>query len=174
MTLPLRLPLLLGFLALMLSGCTLLGVSQPVVGQLAPEPPQLPDAPTEFGRVTEVVDGDTIRVVIDGEEFRVRYLGIDTPERDEACFTEATDANAAYVANQTVRLVRDVSDTDRYGRLLRFVYVDDTLVNAELVAGGWAESRRYEPDTRLYDYMEGLEATAVAQQRGCHPTGVFE
>jgi endonuclease YncB( thermonuclease family) len=142
-------------------------------GVLAPNAPQLPNASSETGLVDRVIDGDTIDVLIDGQTFRVRYIGINTPERDETCFTAATEANAAYVEGQTVRLVKDSSETDRFGRLLRYVYVGEVLVNAELVAGGWAESRRYRPDDKLYDYLEGLEGTAVTQQLGCHPSGVF-
>ena len=126
-----------------------------------------------MGLVDRIIDGDTIDVLIDGQTYRVRYIGVNTPERDEACFTAATEANAAYVEGQMVRLVKDSSETDRFGRLLRYIYVGDVLVNAELVAGGWAESRRYRPDDELYDYLEGLEETAVSQQIGCHPSGVF-
>lgn len=135
--------------------------------------PQLPDAPSETAVVIEVIDGDTINVLLDGRSYRVRYIGIDTPERDEACFADATAANASYVEGQTVRLVQDSSNTDRFDRLLRYVYIDEVLVNAELVAGGWAESKRYPPDDELYDYLEELEADAAQQQLGCHPAGVF-
>lgn len=140
---------------------------------LAPDAPQLPDAPSETAVVTKVIDGDTINVLLDGRSYRVRYIGIDTPERNEACFANATEANANYVAGQTVRLVQDVSHTDRFDRLLRYVYVGDVLVNAELVAGGWAEAKQYPPDDALFDYLAALEAGAANQQLGCHPTGVF-
>ncbi|KAA3656180.1 MAG: thermonuclease family protein [Chloroflexi bacterium] len=136
-------------------------------------PPQLNGNYSETGQVVDIIDGDTIDVMIDGEEYRVRYIGIDTPERDEVCYNEATAKNSALVANQTVRLVQDVSDVDRYGRLLRYVYVDNLLVNAELVAGGWAESKAYRPDTELHNFMEDLESDAANAQRGCYPTGIF-
>lgn len=141
---------------------------------LAPDPPQLNSNLSETGRVVDIVDGDTIKVNIDGLDYSIRYIGINTPERGDVCFEEATEANAFYVEGQTVRLVRDVSDTDRFGRLLRYVYVEEVLVNAELVAGGWAESRRYTPDTALFDYLEGLEEEAVRQRLGCQPTGIFD
>jgi micrococcal nuclease len=59
-------------------------------------------------------------------------------------------------------LVRDVSETDRYGRLLRYVYIDNTSVNTTLVAEGWAEAMRYPPDTALADTFDHLEAEARA------------
>lgn len=160
---------------LFLFACTLFR-NEPIVGEfpLAPDPPQLSEQPMQFGQVVQVIDGDTIRVEIEGEIFRVRYIGINTPERGEPCYQSATDANATYVEGQHVRLVWDESNTDRHGRLLRYIYVDEILVNAELVAGGWAESRAYQPDTRLFEYMEELEKTAVAQNLGCHPTGIFD
>lgn len=172
MTKPIRLSLIL--LLLLFTACDLLPpLAATDDGILAPDAPQLPDAPSETAVVTEVIDGDTIEVLLDGQLYRVRYIGIDTPEREEACFSDATAANAAYVDGQTVRLVQDVSHTDRFDRLLRYVYVDEVLINAELVAGGWAESKRYQPDDTLYDYLEALEATAVEAQLGCHPAGVF-
>ena len=75
----------------------------------------------DIALVTWVIDGDTVEAEIDGEEFRVRYIGIDTPERDEDFYQEATDLNIELVKNEEVVLVQDVSDTDRFGRLLRYV-----------------------------------------------------
>jgi micrococcal nuclease len=128
----------------------------------------------ETATVTWVIDGDTIDVRLNGETVRVRYIGINTPEQDEVCYQEATDANAALVRGQTVTLVKDVSNTDKYGRLLRYVYVGDVFVNAELVARGYAESVHYPPDTTNAAYFDNLEASAKANGMGCHPTGVFE
>lgn len=166
--------LIIGLLGLLLVACDLLlPPTTPSDGLLAPDAPQLADQFGETAVVTKVIDGDTIDVLLDGRSYRVRYIGIDTPERDEACYNEATTANATYVEGQTVRLVQDTSNTDRYDRLLRYVYVDEVLVNAELVAGGWAESKRYPPDDELFNYLEDLEDSAADQQLGCHPAGVF-
>ena len=92
-------------------------------------------------RVTRVIDGDTI--IIDGG-YRVRYIGIDTPEVYpvvEAFGIEAWQANRRLVEGREVRLQSDVSETDKYGRLLRYVYVDNTFVNAELVKQGLARAK---------------------------------
>lgn len=128
----------------------------------------------ECGVVTNVVDGDTIDVEIDGVEYRVRYVGINTPERDEVCYSDATAANAALVDGQTVRLVADTSDTDRYGRLLRYVYVGDVFVNRRLVAEGYAEAVLYEPDDQYYSDFRRFEVDAARNGEGCHPTGIFD
>ena len=111
----------------------------------------------ETATVTRVIDGDTI--IIDTGQ-RVRYIGIDTPEvypQPEAYGTEATQANRNLVEGKKVRLEQDVTETDKYGRLLRYVYTDDTLINAELVRLGLAEAKAYPPDTRYQELLEQLE-----------------
>lgn len=110
-----------------------------------------------------VIDGDTI--VIQGEE-RVRYIGIDAPERDEPLGQAATELNRKLVEGKRVRLERDVSDRDRYGRLLRYVYVDGTLVEAELVRQGLARVRAYPPDTKHHQELSALEQEARQAGRG--------
>lgn len=127
----------------------------------------------ESARVTRVIDGDTIDVRIGDISYRVRYIGVNTPESDQVCYDEATDANAILVRDQTVTLVKDTSETDQYGRLLRYVYVGDTFVNASLVRDGWAESVEYPPDTARASEFRGLERDAAAANRGCHPSGIF-
>jgi len=121
---------------------------------------------------TRVIDGDTIEVDIDGTSYKVRYIGIDTPELDDkraeycALAQEATRLNRQLVEGETVRLEKDVSETDKYGRLLRYVYVDDILVNAELVRQGLAWAKAYEPDTKYQDYLEELETEAKQDKIG--------
>ena len=160
-----RLALLLLVLLLAVSACQL----------LAPAVTPTPEATAgQAGLVTHIVDGDTIDVLIGGQEFRVRYIGVNTPERDEPCYADATDANAALVRGQSVTLVKDVRDTDVYDRLLRYIYVGDVFVNATLVEAGYAESVHYPPDTAHADLFDQLAAEARADQRGCWPTGVFD
>ena len=123
-------------------------------------------SPPDMARVTRVIDGDTI--AIEGG-YRVRYIGIDTPEIHpelEPFGIEALEVNRKLVEGKKVRLERDVSETDKYGRLLRYVYVDNVLVNAELVRNGLAEAKAYPPDIKYQDYLEGLEAEARQTGRG--------
>lgn len=112
-----------------------------------------------------VVDGDTIDVLLNGQRIRVRYIGVNTPERGEACYAEATNHNRALVQGKTVTLVRDTSDTDRYGRLLRYVYAGGVFVNLSLVQAGYAEAKYYAPDGRHRQTFEA--AQQAAPQRGC-------
>ena len=128
----------------------------------------------EQGQVVDVIDGDTIDVRLNGQVMRVRYIGINTPERDETCYGEATRANADLVNNKTVTLVKDQSETDRFGRLLRYIYAGDVFVNARLVESGHAEVVSYPPDNAQYDRFRQLEDSARNANRGCHPTGIFD
>ena len=125
-------------------------------------------------QVRRVIDGDTIDVFLDNEVQRVRYIGMNTPERDEACYSEATEANRALVAGETVLLVKDTSETDRFDRLLRYVYVDDVFVNAMLVEQGFAEAALYRPDDKHYGEFRELEVIAAEQGLGCHGSGIFD
>ena len=123
-------------------------------------------SPPDTALVIEVIDGDTITV--EGG-YRVRYIGIDTPEVYpdlEAFGTEAWQANRRLVEDKEVRLERDISETDKYGRLLRYVWVDDILVNAELVRQGLARTKAYPPDTKYQDYLEQMETEAREAGRG--------
>jgi len=148
-------------LSLSLCGCSLTP-EQPKVPPSIPHP----SPPIEQVEVLYVFDGDTI--TIEGG-YRVRYIGIDTPEIHpelEPYGIEALEANRKLVEGKEVRLERDVSETDKYGRLLRYVYVDDVFVNAELVRQGLAEAKAYPPDTKYQDYLEELEAEARQAGRG--------
>ena len=123
-------------------------------------------SPPDTAMVIQVIDGDTI--TIEGG-YRVRYIGIDTPETHpelEAFGMEAWQANRWLVEGKEVRLERDVSETDKYGRLLRYVYVDDIFVNAELVRQGLARAKAYPPDIKYQDYLEQMETEARLAGRG--------
>ena len=150
-------------------------------------PATLPDEPQgyESATVTNVVDGDTIDVEITdradgpgvgegqvGVEYRVRLIGIDTPESVKPgtpveCFgKEASAAATALLEGQEVRLVKDVEETDRYDRLLRYVYLEGEMANARLVANGYANAYTYPPNVRHSDLLVELEREARDADRG--------
>ena len=118
------------------------------------------------GIVTSVTDGDTINVNIEGTVYPVRYIGIDTPERGDLLSQEATTANELLVTGKTVYLVKDVSETDRYDRLLRYVIVDDIFVNYDLVLQGYAKETDYPPDTACESTFTEAENIAKANAVG--------
>src|SRR3989344_1664109 len=98
-------------------------------------------------KVSRVIDGDTIE--IEGGQ-RIRYIGIDTPESGGCFAIESTNKNKGLVEGKMIRIERDVSETDRYGRLLRYVYVGNIFVNEALLKDGYAQVYTYPPDVK-YD-----------------------
>jgi micrococcal nuclease len=126
-----------------------------------------PEFPRIEAQVIEVVDGDTIKVEVDGEQYTVRYIGIDCPEAGEQMGPRATGANERLVVGETVWLEKDVSETDRYGRLLRYVYLaDGRMVNAQLVEWGYAVASTYPPDVRYQETFLELEEVAREERKG--------
>jgi micrococcal nuclease len=111
----------------------------------------------EYGYVSSVVDGDTIRVETWRKHEIVRYIGMDTPERGQPGGLAAAKRNRELVLGRIVRMERDVRQRDPFGRLLRYVYVDGIMVNAQLITDGHAIPKRYEPDTTNAEYFESLK-----------------
>jgi len=130
----------------------------------------------EKTQVIKVVDGDTIK--IEGDR-TVRYIGVDTPEtkhpkKPVQCFgREASDANKALVEGKYVYLERDISETDRYKRLLRYVYLPNPqstgeaiFVNEYLVEQGYAHLLTYPPDVKYDETFRSAEKQAREGNRG--------
>jgi micrococcal nuclease len=135
---------------------------------ILPEPSRT--SPPGFVLVAKVIDGDTIELS-DGS--RIRYIGINTPEtvdprRPVQCFgKEASAANKSLVEGNYIRLVRDISDRDKYDRLLRYIYLEDgTFVNLTLVAQGYAQVSTYPPDIAHTKEFQAAQAEAKALGRG--------
>ncbi len=145
------------------------------------------DETLEVATVERVVDGDTLKVSIDGESYRVRLIGMDAPESvapDDTRNTEeggiASNFTKSLVSEgQTVYLQKDTSDTDTYGRLLRYVWLEypgtdlrniynvrEYMLNGVLVYEGYAEAKSYKPDTAYDDIFTRLQNDAVANGRG--------
>lgn len=119
--------------------------------------------------VSRVIDGDTIELT-SGE--KIRYIGMNTPEtkdprRAVECFgKEAFEYNKWLVEGKEVQLERDVSDKDKYGRLLRYVWSNGLLVNEELVKQGYASIATYQPDVRYIERLLIAERHAKENRLG--------
>jgi micrococcal nuclease len=125
-----------------------------------------------------IVDGDTIIVRIGGRDERVRLIGINTPELNKPdgpveCYaTEASNQTQALigVADGHIQLERDVSETDQYGRLLRYVWLvmpeGKQLLNEELVEGGYARAIAYRPDVKYQSALNRDQTDARNYGRG--------
>ncbi len=114
--------------------------------------------------VTGVVDGDTI--TIEGGQ-RVRLLGIDTRERGEPCYQEAKEYLTNLVKMKDVELEADKEDKDRYGRLLRYVWINGTDVDLEILKPGLAVALIIEPNGKYKDQYIKAEKEARTNKVGC-------
>ena len=120
----------------------------------------------QTARVLSVIDGDTIQVSIAGEAYEVRYIGVDSPERGDYFYWPAFNRNTELVGGRTVTLVRDVSETDRYDRLLRYVLVGTTFVNFTMVQEGFATSTTYQPDVACRTLFDEAEGQSLSRRAG--------
>lgn len=120
-------------------------------------------------KVARVVDGDTIKLE-SGEV--LRYIGIDTPEtvdprKPVQCYGKKASAkNKELVEGKEVKLEKDVSEKDKYGRLLRYVWLGDVLINELLVREGYAQSSSYPPDVKYQDQFIEAQRLAKEENKG--------
>ena len=144
--------IILLILLLYISGCSITGQ---VIGEPKLDGPYL---------VTKVVDGDTADLQGLG---RVRFSGINTPEKGDCYYKEAKEKLTNMILNQEVYAEKDRSDKDKYDRYLRYVYLNDTFVNGVLVQEGYAVVfDKYKKDTGRYEQLKKLEEIAVENKLG--------
>ncbi len=140
----------------------------------------------EKAEVADVVDGDTIKVYLDGEKYTIRMIGMDTPESvhpDQSKNTiygqKASEyAKEIFQEGQTVYLSKDVSDKDKYDRLLRYIWLEmpedvndekeirQKMYNAKVILDGYANAYQYAPDDTLYSLFLSFETEAANEKRG--------
>ena len=120
-------------------------------------------------KVSRVIDGDTIKLR-NGET--VRYLDINTPEtvhpsKPIECYgPNSSDHNKKLVSGKTIYLFIGINSRDKYGRTLAYVYTDNSFVNGELVAEGFAEARSYEQPGILFRQLQELQDIAKSKTKG--------
>ncbi|OGK17703.1 hypothetical protein A2866_05980 [Candidatus Roizmanbacteria bacterium RIFCSPHIGHO2_01_FULL_39_8] len=140
-----------------------------------PKPTSVSTSSATLVKVLRVIDGDTIE--LDGGQ-KVRYIGIDTPELHDPrkkveCFAkEAMEKNKEWLEGKTIRLEKDVSEKDRYDRLLRYAYVpteaspSGEFINTLLVKEGYALVSTFPPDVKYAELFKNLEKEARENKRG--------
>ncbi|KKT40354.1 hypothetical protein A3K29_03080 [Candidatus Collierbacteria bacterium RIFOXYB2_FULL_46_14] len=102
-------------------------------------------------KVVRIIDGDTFEI---NGGIKVRLIGVDTPEMKNKnktvdCFArEASQKLGSLISGHEVRLEKDISETDKYGRLLRYVYLGDEMINDTLVKEGYAKIATFPPDVK--------------------------
>jgi endonuclease YncB( thermonuclease family) len=122
----------------------------------------------QTGLVVGIVDADTIRVRLDGGQsvYSVRYIGVQGPQAGEyyAALSEAANLDLAYL-RQAI-LVRDLTDTDPQGTLLRYVMAEGKFVNYELIAGGYAQASASAPNTACLSSFRAAQQQAQSDKLG--------
>lgn len=150
-------------------------------------PPAATEISFEKATVKNVVDGDTIVVDIDGAEKKVRFVGIDAPEMSTPKGNTSKKFTEDAILNKTVYLEKDVSEVDKYDRLLRYIWlispngieinentVRENMLNGKMVASGMAASKTYSPDTKYQNILDKLQTDAINNKLGMWapaPTG---
>src|SRR3989338_1163491 len=135
----------------------------------SPSPGNTLDEKTCTYLVTKVIDGDTFE--IEGGE-KVRLIGIDTPEtvdprRPVGCFgQEASNATKSLLEGKWIRMETDITDKDKYKRLLRYVWINNVFINEYLVRQGYALSYSYPPDTKYQGLFDAAEIEAQENKQG--------
>lgn len=157
---------LLGFAVLLI--IVWIAIHSPQITPISPAPTSLNTLITPiftYAKVARVIDGDTI--IIDTGQ-HVRYIGVNTPEVETSeCFaTEATEINKNLVLDKVVRLEKDISEIDKYGRLLRFVYIGDIFIDDYLVKNGYAKIMTVPPDIKNKDQFGQSENYARQNRLG--------
>jgi micrococcal nuclease len=148
---------------------TPLPIPSPAIPTPLPLPPTLPHrGPAQPGNlegvtVAAIVDGDTITLT-NGRT--VRYIGINTPERDQPYYEEAAALNRQLVAGKPVQLEFDVETFDQYGRSLAYVWMDGLMVNLEIVRQGYANTLTIPPNVRYEKEFRQAEREAREAGRG--------
>lgn len=98
--------------------------------------------------VAKVLDGDTIQT---SQSERIRYIGINAPEKGQPFSSQATAENKRLILTKKVRLEFDIQTKDRYGRTLAYVFVGETFVNLKLLKMGLAVSYTIQPNVKYQD-----------------------
>lgn len=134
------------------------------------------DSETEEYYVKEVIDGDTIVVVKGLGEYRIRYIGIDTPEMNyqtgkPECFAEeAKNFNSSKVLNKKVLIEEDKENLDKYSRMLRYVYIieegNKVMINELLISSGYAELLTISPNTKYVELFKNAQKKAKESSLG--------
>lgn len=154
----------------LLAGCAQTNQTEndPFVSKITEQYPELKDKPYERDQVGRVIDGDTFETVSGA---KVRLIGVNTPEvygGVEYYGREASAFSKDKLSDAMVYMFQDVSDTDRYGRLLRYVFIENelTMFNETLVIEGYANVMTYPPDVTFSEHFVSLERQAREQNIG--------
>lgn len=132
-------------------------------------------------KVISVVDGDTFKIMYEGKEEKVRLIGIDTPESvhpDKSKNTEYGIQVSNYVKElieeKEVKLEFDVSQRDKYGRLLAYVYLENNeMLNEKLLKEGYAKISTYPPNVKYVEQFTKIQEESRRNEVGLWKENIF-
>ena len=123
----------------------------------------------DTARVDRVIDGDTLDL---DDGTRVRLIGINTPERGQPYYDDATNFLRNRVENEIVGIEYDVEVTDQFDRTLAYIWLDDNLINVEVLLNGYADTYFIPPNTHHESLFNNAEDTAKSGSIGIWQRGV--
>lgn len=132
--------------------------------------------------VKEVVDGDTFKILYNGKETKVRLIGVDTPESVHPTATKnteegkrASEYTKSLIEGKKVKLEFDVSQTDKYGRLLAYVYLESgEMLNKKLLEEGYAKIATYPPNVKYVELFTTVQDEAKKSKKGFWKEDIFK
>lgn len=124
-----------------------------------------PAVQEEKANVTRVVDGDTIEVFLGGQELKVRLLDINTPEKNQPYYDEAAIYLKEKIEGREVALIKGNEDKDKYGRLLRYIFIRQDFINKDVLEAGMANFYTYQ-NTKYTKQLKEAEQSAREEKRG--------
>lgn len=122
----------------------------------------------ETAFVTRVIDGDTFE--IEGGD-RVRLLGINTPERGQPLYGNATYFLKNKIEGKNITMMADAVKTDKYGRRLRYVFIGGIFINEEIIRSGFANIYMLSPNGKYFARLRDAERYAIENSLGLWMTG---
>lgn len=143
----------------------------------SPAPSPTSAVPVIAAAVIRVIDGDTAEMSLQGRSERVRFIGMDAPERGRPYFNEATAYTTQLIGGKTLFLESDIGQRDRYGRLLAYLWLSEpftideasiraSMVNARLLLEGYASVMTIPPNIRYVDWFTSFQTESRNQGRG--------
>lgn len=135
-----------------------LGLLGPLLGGVEDARPPIPEQIR--ADVLRVIDGRTIVVATDDGERTVRLIGVGSPPFGNPYYDFAQEVTQSWIADKQVLLEADALDADEQGRILRYVFLDNVMINATLILNGLGEAETSQPNTRYDGYLADLERQA--------------
>jgi len=133
-------------------------------------------------KIISVTDGDTFKIDYNGEEKKVRLIGVDTPEsvspnkeKNNNYGKIASEYSKKRLEGKIVSIEFDIQENDKYGRFLCYIYLEDgTMYNKELLEQGYAQVSTYPPNVKYVEEFEKIQRQARENNMGFWKEGFFK